>query len=248
MPSDSGVLPEPQAFVPEGTTSDEEEEQTMKKFIGLAVAGMVAASVFMAGGVATAAKNPATVHVLHAVPGAKVDVCVDDSEVRSNFTYKSTFTAELPAGSYKVAVRAAAAGECEGDVIKSATYDLAANKNYTVVAGLTGKGAPRLFAFKNNMSDIKDGVARVQVRHVAAAPTVDVWVNGAPAITGFTSGEEATVALPEGDYTVRVAPKGTTTTAIGPRTFSLSEGMAYQVFAVGSGDAGYRFLVLAQSV
>ncbi len=221
----------------------------MKKFIGLAVAGMVAASVFMAGGVATAAGHKsATVHVLHAVPGAKVDVCVDNNEVKSNFTYKGHFMAELPAGSYKVAVRAAAAGECQGDVIKSAKYDLAANKNYTVVAGLTGKGAPRLFAFKNNMSNIKDGVARVQVRHVAAAPTVDVWVNGAPAITGFTSGEEATVALHEGDYTVRVAPKGTTTTAIGPRTFSLSEGMAYQVYAVGSADAGYRFLVLAQSV
>jgi hypothetical protein len=219
----------------------------MKRLMGLAVAGMVAASVFMTGGIA-AAGGKATVHVLHAVPGAKVDVCVNGAEVKSNFTYKSSFTAQLPEGSYNVSVRAASSGECKGDIIKFANLDLMGNKNYTVVAGLTGKGAPRLFAFKNNMSNIKDGAARVQVRHVAAAPTVDVWVNGAPAITGFVSGEEATVALPEGDYTVRVAPKGTTTTVIGPRTFSLSEGIAYQVYAVGSADAGYRFLVLAQEV
>jgi hypothetical protein len=219
----------------------------MKRLIGLAVAGMMAASVLMTGGAATAG-GKATVHVLHAVPGAKVDVCVNKAEVKSNFTYKSHFTAQLPAGNYNVSVRAASSGECKGDIIKYANVDLTANKNYTLVAGLTGKGAPRLFAYKNDMSPIADHKARVQVRHVAAAPTVDVWVNGAPAITGFISGEEATVALHEGDYTVRVAPKGTTTTAIGPRTFSLSEGTAYQVFAVGSGDAGYRFLVLAQSV
>lgn len=220
----------------------------MKKLIGLAVAGMVAASVFMAGGVATAAKNPATVHVLHAVPGATVDVCVGKTEVKSNFEYKRHFTAELPAGTYKLSIRAAEPGECTGDRIKGTEVDLMANKNYTVVAGLSGKGAVRMFAFKNNMSNIADGKARVQVRHVAAAPSVDVWVNGAPAITSFVNGEEATVALPQGDYTVKVALKGTTTVAIGPRTFSLDEGVAYQVFAVGSGDAGYRFLVLAQSV
>jgi len=220
----------------------------MKRLIGLAVAGMVAASVFMAGGVATAG-GKATVHVLHAVPGAKVDVCVNKAEVKSNFTYKSHFTAQLPEGTYNVSLRAAQAGECTGDIIKYLKADLMGGKNYTLVAGLTSKGAPRLFAFKNNMSPIGDGKARVQVRHVAGAPTVDVWVNGAPAITRFQNAEEATVALPApDDYTVRVAPKDTTTTVIGPRTFSLSKGMAYQVYAVGSGDAGYRFLVLAQSV
>jgi hypothetical protein len=219
----------------------------MKRLIGMAVAGMVAASVFMTGGAAVAA-GKATVHVLHAVPGAKVDVCVNKAEVKSNFTYKSSFTAQLPQGNHNVSVRAAEAGECTGDIIKFANLDLVGNKNYTVVAGLTSKGAPRLFTYKNDMSPIADNKARVQVRHVAAAPSVDVWMNGAPAITSFTTGEEATVALPKGDYTVRVAPKGTTTTVIGPRTFSLAEGTAYQVYAVGSGDAGYRFLVLAQTV
>jgi Domain of unknown function (DUF4397) len=77
---------------------------------------------------------------------------------------------------------------------------------------------------------------------------VDVWVNGAPAIRKFPNGDEAKVKLPAGEYTVRVAPAGTTTTVIGPRTFDLSGGTAYQVFATGNADAGFNFLVLAQKV
>ena len=218
----------------------------MKRGIGFAAAAVTALSLF-AGGSASAA-GTATVNVLHGVPGAKVDVCVDKMEVRSGFTYGSSFSAALQAGEHNVSVRAATAGECTGDIIKYARVDLTAGRNYTFVAGLTAKGAPRLYAFRNSVRDIRDDFARVQVRHVAGAPSVDVWVNGASAIRSFIPGEQATVALPEGDYTVRVALKGTTTTVIGPRTFSLSDGTAYQVYALGSADAGYRFAVLAQEV
>ena len=221
----------------------------MKRLVGVIVAGMVAMSVMGAGAAsATPSRGgKATVWVLHAVPGAKVDVCVGSTEVKSNFTYGGKFSAKLPAGTYKLSIHAAKAGDCTGATIKAATVDLKANKNYTVVAGLRSKGSVALYAFKNDLSPIHGAKARVTVRHVAAAPSVDVWVNGSAAIKGFVPGEEATVALSApADYTVRVAPKGTTTTVIGPRTFSLDKGMAYQVFAAGTADAGYRFFVLAQ--
>ncbi len=143
-------------------------------------------------------------------------------------------------------MQAVPGGECTGEIIKYAKVDLAAGRNYTLVAGLTAKGALRLYAFRNSVRDIRSGYARAQVRHVAGAPSVDVWVNGARAIRGLISGEQTTVAVPKGDYTVRVAPKGTRTTVIGPRTFSLRAGTAYQLYALGSADAGYRFAVLAQ--
>ncbi len=222
----------------------------MKRLVGVIVAGMVAMSIVGSAGGASAAPSrgsKATVWVLHAVPGATVDVCVGNTEVKSNFNYGRRFSAKLPAGSYRLSIHAAKAGDCTGATIKATTVDLKANKNYTVAAGLGAKGGVRLYAFKNDLSPIHGAKARVTVRHVAAAPSVDVWVNGAPAIKRFVAGEEATVALPApADYTVRVAPKGTTTTVIGPRTFSLDKGMAYQVFAAGTADAGYRFLVLAQ--
>ena len=220
----------------------------MKRMIGLLVSGMLGLSLASTAGIATAQGAPKTLHVLHAVPGATVDVCVDGTEVESNFRYKQRFTAELPGGEYRVVIRAAEAGECTGDRVKGANVTLDGGKNYTAVAGLSKRGTVKLFAFANDVRDLRNGIARVQVRHVAAAPRVDVWVNGAPAIRKIANGAEATVKVPAGDYTVRVAPAGTRTTVIGPRTFDLSGGTAYQVFATGNADAGYHFLVLAQRV
>lgn len=219
----------------------------MKRMIGVIAAATLAMSLFALGGTAGAASG-AKVWVLHGVPGATVDVCVNGAEVASRFNYGNRFSADLPAGDYKLKVRAAQSGECTGDVIMKTVATLEDGKNYTVAAGLTGKGTPKLFAFANKISKLDKGEARVQVRHIAAAPKVDVWVNGAPAITKFAPGAEATVVLPVDDYTVKVAPAGTTTVVIGPRTFSLESGTAYQIFAAGTGDAGYRFLVLAQPV
>lgn len=220
----------------------------MKRTMGLLVSGLVALSLVPTAGIASAQGANATLHVLHAVPGATVDVCVDGAEVRSNFRYKQRFTAELPGGEYRVTIRAAEAGECTGARIKGANVALDGGTNATAVAGLSKRGSVKLFAFANDVRDLRNGVARVEVRHVAAAPRVDVWVNGTPAIRKFPNGGEAKVKLPAGDYTVRVAPAGTTTTVIGPRTFDLSGGTAYQVYATGNADAGYDFLVLAQKV
>ena len=220
----------------------------MKRTIGLLVSGLVGLSLLSTAGVASAQGANGTLHVLHGVPGATVDVCVDGAEVKSNFTYKNRFTAELAAGEYRVVIRAAESGECTGARVRGANVTLDGGKNYTAAAGLSKRGNVKLFAFANDVRDLRNGVARVEIRHVAAAPRVDVWVNGSPAIRKFPNGDEAKVKLPAGDYTVRVAPAGTRTTVIGPRTFDLSGGTAYQVFATGNADAGYTFLVLAQRV
>lgn len=219
----------------------------MKRSIAI-VAVLTALSLLASFGVSAAATGDATVHVVHGVPGVKVDVCVDGTEVRSGFAYTGRFTTALPAGEYRVAIRLASSGTCDGDVVRVRTVEIAAGKNYTLIAGLTAAGAPKIFAFVNRMGALADGSARVQVRHTAAAPAVDVRVNGAVAIPSLLPGAEANVVLPTDGYRVAVTPAGTQTVVIGPRTFELADGTAYQIFAVGNADAGYRFLVLAQPV
>jgi Domain of unknown function (DUF4397) len=218
----------------------------MKRSMGLMTAGFVAASIVIAGAGSAAAAGKATLNVLHGVPGAKVDVCVNGAEAKSNFTYKQRFAAQLPAGKYDIKVRAASPGTCKGAVILKASPTLKAGKNYTAVAGLNPKGAPKLFLFGNDVRKTDAGNARLTVRHTAAAPKVDVWVNGSPFLHGVPNGASWTGQVPRDDYTVRVAPAGTTTTVIGPRTFGLSAGMAYQVYATGNAKAGYIFQVIAQ--
>lgn len=219
----------------------------MKRVLGLMAAGMVALSLMATAGTASAKAADAKLWVLHGIPGATVDVCVNGSEVRSNFKYKGRFSADLPAGTYNVKVRAATAGVCTGAVVLAAKPKLDAGKNYSAVAGLNAKGAPELFLFRNDVRKTDAGNARVSVRHTAAAPKVDVWANGAPLITSVPNGASWTAQVPKDDYTVRVTPAGTTTTVIGPRTFSLDKGMAYQVYATGNATAGYIFQVLAQA-
>lgn len=219
----------------------------MKRVLGLMAAGMVALSLMATAGTASAKAADAKLWVLHGIPGAKVDVCVNGSEVKSNFKYKQRFSADLPAGTYKVKVRAADPGVCAGAVVLAAKGKLGAGKNYSAVAGLSAKGAPELFLFRNDVRKTDAGNARLTVRHTAAAPKVDVWANGAPLITGVPNGASWNAQVPKDDYTVRVAPAGTTTTVIGPRTFSLDKGMAYQVYATGNASAGYIFQVLAQA-
>lgn len=214
----------------------------------LFVAVVTAMSLLATLGVSAAAAGTAKVNVVHGVPGVKVDVCVDGAEVRSGFAYTERFSTRLPAGAYGVAIRRASSGECEGKLIRARTVELNAGKNYTVIAGLTAAGAPKLFAFVNRMGDLGAGKARVQVRHTAAAPTVDVLVNGSVALRSLEPGGQRTVVLRKGSYRVAVAPAGAHHIVIGPRTFRLSAGVAYQIYAVGSAKAGYRFLVLAQSV
>ena len=216
----------------------------MKRTIGLVAALMVAATLLLPA--AASAAPMARVWVLHGVPGAIVDVCVNGDEVRSDFEYGQKFSAELPAGTYHASIHAAQAGDCTGALIKGKEVDLDGGKNYTLAAGLNQGGKVRLFAFLNKLADVANGTARVQVRHVAAAPQVDVWVNGSVAIRNFRNGAEATVRLPKGNYEVAVSPKGTTTVVIGPRRFELDGHMAYQIFATGTGEAGYRFFLLAQ--
>lgn len=217
----------------------------MKRTIGLIAAMAIAAGVMLFPTAAVAAPN-ATVWVLHGVPGATVDVCVNGAEVASRFEYANRFMAELPAGTYKVAIRAAEPGDCTGALVKRREVSVEARGNYTLLAGLSGAGSVRIFAFVNDISATGTGEARVQVRHTAAAPAVDVRVNGGVAIADLVNGEEATAALPKGSYDVDAVLAGTTTVAIGPRTFDLSRNMAYQIFATGSGEFGYRFQVLAQ--
>jgi uncharacterized protein YaiE (UPF0345 family) len=216
----------------------------MHRMIGLIASVAIAAGAFLLPTAAIAAPN-ATVWVLHGVPGAKVDVCVNGAEVASNFTYGNRFSASLPDGAYRVAIRAAEPGTCTGEVVKRRRVAVDAGKNYSLVAGLSGGGAVRIFAFQNRIGDTS-GDARLQVRHTAAAPAVDVWAEGSPLFTDLTSGEEATAVVPPASYEVAVALAGTMTVAIGPRTFELSDDMAYQVYATGNGSAGYRFMVLAQ--
>ena len=213
---------------------------------------------------AAAAPKPttATVSVLHAIPGSVlaglgvaggiVDVCANGSvELIGDFApgELKTLTKVAP-GDYTLTVHAGAAG-CSSPALLTAQAKVEAGKNYTVTANLapavkpdgSPTAAPALNVFVNNIASIgktkkqnmKNGLGRVTVRHVAVAPAVDVFVNGTEAIQDLTNPNQAETTLKKGTYQVAagLANAGTAGIALGPVPLKVRQGWNVIVYAWG---------------
>lgn len=217
-----------------------------KRFSALAVAGSLAISLL---GVGTANAADASLNVVHGIPGVDVNVCVNGAVAIPDFNPGEVVTGvALAGGTYDVKI-VGAADTCDDAAILEATgVELAGGRNYTAIAYLTADGTPTLGLFKNNIKALDKGVARLTVRHTAAAPAVDIWANGSVLLEGVPNGASATMKVPTGVYAAWVSLPGDYTPVIGPAVVKLSKGMAYQVYAWGDAVSGYAFAVVALSV
>lgn len=186
----------------------------------------------------------AELSVLHGVPGLTVDVYVNGALTLDDFepgTLAGPLT--LPAGKYSVAITAADAADASAPVIGPVDLKLKRGKSYTAVAHLTEGGAATATLFKNDQSPVKRGQGRLTVRHVAAAPAVDVLANGAVAVAGLTNPHQAKLRLPVGTYSAAVALAGTTAPVIGPADVMVAKRTNTIVYAWGGAGAPFAFAV-----
>ncbi|NDH14604.1 MAG: DUF4397 domain-containing protein [Actinobacteria bacterium] len=171
----------------------------------------------------------ATVSVLHGIPegaGADVvDVYAGDAMLIDNFTPGSLETLVVPEGTYDLAVYADGEGPDGGTaVLEAAGVEVPGGANATVTANLDADGNAALNVFVNDISEVAAGDARLTVRHLAAAPAVDIRADGAVLVENLVNPDEAIADVPAGSYTADVVLQGTDTVAIGPADLSLGEG------------------------
>ncbi len=88
----------------------------------------------------------------------------------------------------------------------------------------------------NSTETIPAGKAKLTVRHVAAAPAVDVRAGGTVAFPGLVNPKETSAVLAAGKISADVVLAGTTTVAIGPADVTLAEGTNTIVYAWGSAE------------
>lgn len=88
--------------------------------------------------------------------------------------------------------------------------------NTTVAAHLSADGKPRLTTFTDDVSKTDAGRSRLTVRHVAAAPAVDVRAGGHPLFTGLANPDEDTALVEAGIVNADVVLAGTETVVVGP--------------------------------
>lgn len=184
---------------------------------------------------AQAAEGDAELSVLHAVPNLTVDVWVNGERTLDDFT-PGTLAGplELPAGTYTVAITAADAADASAPAIGPIDLTLAGDTSYTAVAHLDAAGAPTATLFTNDTSTTAPGEGRLTVRHVAAAPAVDVLAGGTAVITNLSNPAEQVLDLPAGTVSASVAATGTTTPVLGPADVPVTEGVNTIVYAWGS--------------
>jgi uncharacterized protein DUF4397 len=218
-----------------------------RRYLALAAIAAVAVSTLGAG--TASASGTASLNVVHGIPGADVNVCLNGSVAISDFNPGEVVTGvAAPAGTYDVKV--VALGDTCGDpaIVGADNVDLGGGKDYTAVAYLDEGGAPTLGLFRNNVAPVTRGSSRLTIRHTAAAPAVDVWVNGNRLLRDVPNGASATLAVPSGVYAAWVSMPGGYRPVIGPAVLKLKGGMAYQVYAWGNATAGYAFAVVAARV
>ena len=216
---------------------------------GAAAGALGLAAVALAAGPASAADD-AKLSVLHGVPDLTVDVWVNGERTLDDFQPgKLAGPLDLPAGTYTVAITAADASDASDPAIGPVDLTLAAGKNYTAVAHLDVDGKPTATLFDNDIAATKAGEGRLTVRHVAAAPAVDVLAGGDAVITNLANPDEKVLILPAGTVSASVVAAGTTEpTLLGPADVNVAEGTNTILYAWGNATSDPSTLALATQV
>lgn len=202
----------------------------------LAAAGGISLALIATPAMADNHDSDASVSVLHAVPGLTVDVYVNGEAALPGFEPGTlTDPLMLPGGSYDIDIYAAGADpEADEPALSADGLEVPGGANLTLAAHLDADGNPTLGAFVNDVSTTAAGDARLTVRHVAAAPAVDVRAGGDPVIEALTNPNEAVLDLPAGTVSADVVAAGTDQVVLGPADLNLAEGTNTIVYAWGS--------------
>jgi hypothetical protein len=206
----------------------------VRAFAAAAAAAVISLPLGAAAAQATEAET-FVVDVVHLVPleaAAVVDVYAEVGgefvEIVPDLEFEQNDAIDVPAGTYAIEVRA----DDSDTVLISGEATVAGDSS--VVAHLDEEGTPVLSAFADDLSPTGEGQARVTIRHTAAAPAVDIAVNGTPTVDALVNGAEAgPLEVPAGTYDVETSinETGDVVADLSAEGLELEAGVAYFVYA-----------------
>ncbi|WP_061963410.1 DUF4397 domain-containing protein [Demequina aurantiaca] len=201
-------------------------------------ASLAAGTVFAAGLGAPAMAvddGKAELSVLHGVPDLTVDVYVNGDLTLDDFKPGDMGgPLQLAPDTYSVAITAADAADDSDPVLGPIDLELEADMSYTAVAHLDADANPTATLFTNDISSVPSGNGRLTVRHVAAAPAVDIWADGEVLFKDLSNPNEMMADVPAATYEAAVSLAGESDPVIGPADVPIEDGVNTIVYAWGS--------------
>lgn len=178
------------------------------------------------------------VHLINGIPDLEVDVTIEGEPAIQGFAFRDIEDISSLAGSDLASVAFTEAGTDEV-VLDATNVEIPAAASVSVLLHLKVDGSPSLSIFENDLSRIAAGESRLVIRHLAAAPPVDVLAAGDVVFQGIGNGDEQSAEVPAGDVTASIVPSGEDgPVVIGPADLPLLEGVMLIVYGLGSLERG----------
>ena len=196
---------------------------------------LIAALILVAGSATPAAAQAptGTVTIVHAFRGLVADVYLDGKVALTGFEpERTTDPLQIPAGDHQVAVREAKADPSSTPAV-AGTLKVTAGTNISAVVHMAQDGSPTMTQFDNDVSKVAPGSARLIVRHTAAAPAVNVVVDGTALASNLTNpNQSSSRELPATSHEVTVDAAGGGA-VIAPNTVTLADGTEQILYLIG---------------
>lgn len=208
-----------------------------------AVALVAAAGAVTSVAPAQAAAERAAVSVFHAIPEGLgvdvVDVYADGARIINNLQSGQLTNVRVRPGTYDIEIFVD--GERPQSDEPALTVDnviLLPGYCSTITANLTELGQPTTEVFSNCTNRNPVGAGRITVRHIAAAPPVDVTADGQVLFGNLANGAAASIRVGSAPYEVAVSLADSDTTVLGPSNLAVSRPFNTVVYAWGSAAEG----------
>ena len=184
---------------------------------------------------ASAQAPTGTVTIVHAFRGLVADVYLDGKLALQGFEpERTTAPLQIPAGDHAVAVREAKADPNSAPAV-AGTLKVTAGANISAVVHMAQDGKPTMTQFDNDVNRVAPGTARLIVRHTAAAPAVNVIVDGTPLAANLVNPNQSPARdLPAAAHQVTVDAAGGGTAVVPPDSITLADGTAQILYLIGS--------------
>jgi hypothetical protein len=200
---------------------------------------------------AGAADAASRVYVIHGIPGVTVDVyaspaggAIPSTPTIPGFQPKQIVGVTVGPATFDIRIFAAGANpQTATPVIAVLGAAIPDNVELSIVAHLSGAGAPTATVYRNDNTPVAPGWARVSVRHTAEAPAAALTAGGLPklALTNPLFGD---LEVPATTIPLQLVVPFTSTAITPTASLSFASGTRYFVYAIGSAAGGTLDFIL----